>query len=154
MSRAGSSPDGLVQRMDDAWAAFGGAVDRLPTSALGKPTASGWTLGAMLAHVTAWHDATAFRVHRFAATGRSQPKVEEDDDRFNARVASETAAHPPDRILSAMRASYARLRDAVASLDALDAEGWVEHVVAGNTYEHYDEHRPEVDAALAAEGGS
>ena len=42
---------------------------------------------------------------------------------------------------------------AVASLEALDAEGWVEHVVAGNTYEHYEEHFPEVEAALSATRG-
>ena len=138
----------LLERMDGAWARFGGAVDRLDPSALATPTASGWTLGAMLAHVTAWHDATAFRVLRFGATGHTQPKVEEDDDRFNARVAAETVDLPPDRILASLRASYDRLRGAVASLDALDADGWVEHVIAGNTYEHYDEHLREVDAAL------
>lgn len=138
----------LLARMDDAWARFGGAVNQLDASALAAPTASGWTLGAMLAHVTAWHDATAFRVQRFAATRHSQPKVEEDDDRFNERVAAETADLPPDRILASLRSSYQRLRDAVASLDTLDADGWVEHVVAGNTYEHYEEHLPEVEAAL------
>ena len=102
----------------------------------------------MLAHVTAWHDATAFRVLRFGATGHTQPKVEEDDDRFNARVAAETAELPHERILGSLRSSYDRLRHAVASLDGLDADGWVEHVVAGNTYEHYEEHLPEVEAAL------
>ena len=138
----------LLDRIDAAWAQFRGAVDRLDTSALSVPTASGWTLGAMLAHVTAWHDATAFRVLRFGATGHTQPKVEEDDDRFNARVAAETAELPHERILGSLRSSYDRLRHAVASLDGLDADGWVEHVVAGNTYEHYEEHLPEVEAAL------
>ena len=55
---------------------------------------------------------------------------------------------PPDRLLTSLRSSYQRLRDAVASLDGLDDDGWVEHVVAGKTYEHYEEHLPEVEAAL------
>ena len=148
MTGARSARDALLDRMDGSWAGFAGAVDRLDPVALSTPTASGWTLGAMLAHVTAWHDATAFRVQRFGATGHTQPKVEEDDDRFNARVAVETADVPPDRLLTSLRSSYQRLRDAVASLDGLDDDGWVEHVVAGNTYEHYEEHLPEVEAAL------
>ncbi|HSL75565.1 MAG TPA: maleylpyruvate isomerase N-terminal domain-containing protein [Candidatus Limnocylindrales bacterium] len=148
MTDAPAARDALLERMDAAWAGFGGAVDQLDGAALAAPTPSGWTLAAMLAHVTGWHEATAFRVHRFGATGHSQPKVEEDDDRFNARVAAETADLPPDRILVSLRASYGRLRDAVASLDGLDDDGWVEHVVAGNTYEHYEEHLPEVQAAL------
>lgn len=147
MTEARAARDALLDRMDGGWTGFGGAVDRLDPAALSAPTASGWTLGAMLAHVTAWHDATAFRVQRFAATGHTQPKVEEDDDRFNARVEAETADLPPDRILASLRSSYERLRGAVASLDGLDDDGWVEHVVAGNTYEHYEEHLPEVEAA-------
>jgi uncharacterized protein (TIGR03083 family) len=148
MTDGPASRDALLDRMDSAWAEFRRAVDRLDPAELSALTASGWTLGAMLAHVTAWHDATGFRVHRFGATGQSQPKVEEDDDRFNARVAVETADLSPDRILASLRSSYVRLRDAVASLAALDDDGWVEHVVAGNTYEHYEEHLPEVEAAL------
>ena len=140
--------EALLDRMDGAWAGFSGSVDRLDPGDLAMPTASGWTLGAMLAHVTAWHDATAFRVQRYGATSHTQPKVEEDDDRFNERVAAETAGLPPDRILASLRSSYDRLRDAVASLDTLDEDGWVEHVVAGNTYEHYEEHLPEVEAPL------
>jgi hypothetical protein len=134
--------------MDDGWRRFAGGVTQLEPSALAEPTASGWTLSAMLAHVTAWHDATAFRVHRFGATRHTQPKVEEDDDLFNARVAAETKDRPPEAVLEALMASYGRLRGAVAALDTLDAGGWVEHVVAGNTWEHYEEHLPEVEAAL------
>ena len=145
-----STVEELVQRMDAGWEAFSTAVGRLPAASLDEHTASGWTLAAMLAHITAWHDATAFRIHRFAATGHAQPKVEEDDDRFNARVATESVRRTPDQIVAALHASFGRLREAVATLDVLDEEGWVEHVVSGNAYEHHAEHQAELDAVLMA----
>ncbi len=34
-----------------------------------------------------------------------------------------------------------------APIPALDADGWVTAVVAGDTFEHYEEHAPELDGA-------
>lgn len=104
----------------------------------------------MLAHVAAWHDATAYRLHRFTATGVPQDKVEPDDDAFNARVARESAELSDERVIATLDASYARLQAAIRDLPVGygdDDEGWVEAVVAGNTYDHYPEHLVELAAA-------
>jgi hypothetical protein len=125
---------------------------RLSHEAYERPTASGWTVGAMLAHIAAWHEATAYRLYRFGATGHAQPKVVEDDEAFNARVAAETAGRHAELIRADVHASFERLRAAVLALDPeLDPKGWVEAVVAGNTYEHYEEHRDELQAATRTE---
>ena len=125
---------------------------RLSHEAYERPTPSGWTVGAMLAHIAAWHEATAYRLHRFGATGHPQPKVVEDDEAFNAQVAAETAGRHAELIRADVHASFERLRAAVLALDPdLDPKGWVEAVVAGNTYEHYEEHREELRVATRTE---
>ena len=125
---------------------------KLSHEAYERPTPSGWTVGAMLAHIAAWHEATAYRLHRFAATGHPQPKVVEDDETFNAQVAAETAGRHAELVRADVHVSFERLRLALLTLDPeLDAKGWVEAVVAGNTYEHYEEHREELRAATRRE---
>ncbi len=147
-----SPRDGLVYRVDEAWRPFAAGMARLQHETYGRPTSSGWTVGAMLAHIAAWHDATAYRLHRFGATGHAQPKVVDDDEAFNARVAAEIAGRPPEMIRTDVHGSFERLRAAVLALDPeLDPKGWVEAVVAGNTYEHYDEHRAELESAFSVE---
>jgi hypothetical protein len=144
--------DELLDRMDHGWTMFEGLVERLPDDRFGSPTSSGWALGSMLAHVAAWHDETTHRLYRYLATGHEQPPPNESDasdDAYNARVVAESRDRSPDQIRHALRRSYARLRGAVAELDpTLDEGGWVAAVVGGNCHEHYEEHQPEVEAAL------
>jgi hypothetical protein len=142
-----------VFRVDEAWRPFAADMARLSHEAYEQTTEAGWTVGGMLAHVAAWHEATAYRLHRFGATGRPQPKVVDDDDAFNARVIDETAGRHAELIRADVHASFERLRAAVLALDPeLDPQGWVEAVVAGNTYEHYAEHSAELRAAARAFG--
>ena len=147
-----SPRDDLVFRVDEAWRPFAADMAKLSHEAYEGPTASGWTVGAMLAHIAAWHEATAYRLHRFGATGHAQPKVVEDDETFNARVVAETAGRHAELIRADVHASFERLRLALLTLDPeLDQKGWVEAVVAGNTYEHYAEHHDELRAATRTE---
>ena len=146
--------DELLDRMDHGWTMFETLVARVPPDRFGEPTSSGWGLGSMLAHVAAWHDETTHRLYRFMATGHAQPAPTEGDtseDAYNARVVNETRDRSADEILHSLRRSFARLRGAVAELgDALDDDGWTFDVVSGNTFGHYQEHQPEVEAALDA----
>jgi hypothetical protein len=139
--------DALLRRVEEGWASFDERLDRVPSGAFGRITPSGWTIGAMLGHLAAWHDATTYRLHRFAATRHEQPVVEADTDAFNARAASEVSGLSGEEIRAGVRASFEQLRDAIRALPSLDPDGWVVAVVADNTYEHYDEHLPELDGA-------
>ena len=147
-----SPRDDLVFRVDEAWRPFAADMARLSHEAYERPTASGWTVGVMLAHIAAWHEATAYRLYRYGATAHPQPKVVEDDEAFNAQVAAETTGRHAELIRADVHASFERLRVAVLALDPeLDPKGWVEAVVAGNTYEHYAEHHDELRAATRTE---
>jgi hypothetical protein len=143
----------MLARIDASWDAFRAAVKVRRGQGFDATTHSGWTVRAVLAHVGAWHDATADRLRRFAATGRGQPKVEADDDVFNARVAAETADRRDDQVVADLDRSFARFRAAVGELPGFSAndDGWVEAVVAGNSYEHYTEHLDELRAAAPAD---
>jgi hypothetical protein len=147
------SRDQLLDRMDHGWTMFEALTERVHPDRFGAPTSSGWALGSMLAHVAAWHDETTHRLYRYMATGRQQPPPNEgdaNDDAYNARVVEESRDRSPEQLRHSLRRSYARLRGAVAELDAtLDDDGWVAAIVGGNTHEHYEEHQPEVEAALA-----
>jgi hypothetical protein len=151
------SRDELLDRMDHGWTMFEALVARVPDAQFDTPTSSGWALGSMLAHVAAWHDETTHRLYRYMATGHHQPPPNEgdaSDDAYNARVVDETRDRTPDQILHSLRRSYARLRGAVAELGAeLDEDGWVSAIVGGNSHGHYEEHQPEVEAALEESAG-
>lgn len=139
--------DELHRRVEDGWRSFDARLDLLTPADVERLTPSGWTIGAMLGHIAAWHDATTYRLHRFAATGHEQPRVEADDDAFNAHVAAEVEGLPATRLVGWVRASYRRLDDVLRALPRLDADGWVKAVVSGNTFEHYEEHERELDGA-------
>jgi hypothetical protein len=147
--------DELIARLDAAWADFAGQVKRLPRERFDALTPAGWTITAMLSHIAAWHDATTYRLSRFAATGKQQPTVEPDDRAFNARVAAEAAGLPPEHVVQTLEASARRLRDAIVELPpGLDEEGWIEAVVGGNSFDHYDEHREELDVHIGGPSAS
>jgi hypothetical protein len=139
--------DELLDRLDRGWAEFRALAEAARDTGFDRRTNAGWTIGAMLAHVAAWHDATAFRLHRFAVTGQPQPKVEDDDDAFNARVTENAAGRADDDILADLDTSFTRLRAAIEALPAAlraAEDGWAEAVLAGNSFEHYEEHASEL----------
>jgi hypothetical protein len=69
----------------------------VPRERCAERTSAGLSL-AMPPHVAAWHDATADRVHRYAATAaRPSPKVDAHDE-LNARVAAEMSDSPPELV--------------------------------------------------------
>src|SRR5688500_17389787 len=106
----------------------------------------------MLAHIAAWHEATAYRLYCFGATGHPQPKEVEDDEALNAAGAAEADGRHAELTRADVHATFERLRAAVLTLDPeLDPKGWIEGVVAGNTYENDEEHGDEVRAATRTE---
>ena len=139
----------LLIQVDRGWVDLERRVRRLPIDAYERPTATGWSLKAMLAHIAAWHDATTHRLYRFLATGREQPMVVEDDDAFNATVVEETADRSAEQVRRSLYRSFERLREVLGEVPPdLDGSGWIAAVAAGNSYGHYPEHLPELDAAL------
>lgn len=174
----GTSKAGLLQRMDEAWTAFGGPTLALGARGLRERTSVGWTYAEMIGHVRAWHVLTARRLRAYAQTGaidlpdaetsravfaelglapaRAEALVRAwSTDAFNAAVAEVAAGASTHGLVPSLFASYRQLRDAVAALSdaqiqahAEEGRSFVEALVEGNSYGHYAEHRSELEPAL------
>ena len=137
-----------LARMDEAWSAFHGRVTSLPTEQL-EPRigGDGWTRKQMLAHIGTWHDLTVERLGRFAESGEPA-ELAEHEDAINARAARAAEGRTTGEILLGMADSYRRLRRAVGTLSEAQIaahDGGAAAVIAGNSFGHYAEHRPDLD---------
>ena len=141
-----------LRRMDEGWAAFDERVKALRTEQLTTRLGEGeWTRKQMLAHITTWHELTTDRLLRFGEAGEPVGLPgDEQEDAINARTARSSEGRTTGEIVIAMTDSHRRLRRAVASLtdEQLAAhDGWAAAVIAGNSFEHYEQHLPDLDPA-------
>lgn len=105
----------------------------------------GWSVKATLGHITWWE-----HVPLHAITGEADEDIlageEWDIDRVNAKLLERNRARPLDEVRADFDVSYAALLEALEALpvERLDAPspygGTLESLIAGNTYQHYDEH--------------
>jgi len=139
----------ILARMDEGWSRFHGRVTSIPTEKLADRIGEdGWTRKQMLAHIATWHDLATERLARFADTGEPAHLAEEADA-INARAARAAEGRTSGEVLLAMADSYRRFRRQVGTLtDAqLGAhEAWAAAIVAGNSFEHYEEHLADLGA--------
>ena len=146
----------LGAKVDVAWKGFREAVRHVGRAKMDQPTGAGWTYHDLVAHVAGWHDLSARRLRLFRTTGALPGAGDEaavgvpsfsGADEFNARLVSahrlvgaEALVDELDTTFRAVRAEIALLDD--AQLSAHD--GWAAALVAGNTFDHYAEHAPEL----------
>ena len=138
-----------LARMDEGWTDFVGRVHALPGEQMGTRLGDGaWTRKQMLAHITTWHELTVERLSGLVASGEP-PELNEEEDVINARAARAAEGRTSGEIVQSMQDSYARLRREVARLtDAqlVEHDGFAAAVIAGNSYGHYREHLPDLEA--------
>ena len=134
--------------MDEGWAAFHGRIQALAPERLADHLGEGrWSRKQMLAHVVTWHDLTVERLAGFGESGEPQD-FDGETDAINARAARAAEGRTTGEILLGLEESYRRLRRSVARLTDGQLsvhDGWAAEVIAGNSYGHYDEHRPDLD---------
>lgn len=144
-----------MRRVDEAWRSFHAAAVRFPAERMDERLSEhGWTVKQMLAHIAAWHDVTADRMIKFINTGHT-PEFDQDDDVFNAMIARRAVGKTAGEILNDTDATFNRLRRQMQrltdpQLNANDA--WAAWVIRGNTYGHYDEHRPDIQTPETMSG--
>jgi hypothetical protein len=135
--------------LDEAWRQFRGAVDAIPGEYLDlRLQVGGWTRKQMLAHISVWHDLTVQRLNSFMQTGQAAT-LSEHEDVINARAARAAEGRTAGEIMQNIDDSYRRLYRLIGRLsnDQLQAhDGWAGAVIAGNTYDHYREHRADLKA--------
>jgi hypothetical protein len=146
----GQNVDDILARMDEAWTAFLGGVRTVTGGGLEVRLGDGlWTRKQMLAHVTTWHEMTIERLAKFVETGEPQD-FEGDADAINARAARAAEGRTAGEVLLNMEESYRRLRREVGRLSDVQVtanDAWATAVIAGNSYDHYAEHMPDLEGA-------
>ncbi|MEP7159447.1 MAG: DinB family protein [Chloroflexota bacterium] len=133
----------MVRRVEGSWAAFRAAAVRFPLERMDEHLSEGgWTRKQMLAHIAAWHDLASDRLVKFFLGG--QPVyLERETDAINASVARQAIGKTSGEVLKDMEMTYNRLHRQMSRLtdEQLGAnDEWAAAIIAGNTFEHYDEH--------------
>lgn len=122
----------------------------------------GWTAKDLLAHITVWERRLLTWIERWRATGRPErpePGVAWDaGDLLNDRDYARAKGRPLADVRREADASHEAVLRAIEALNddelAVRSEGsdgptWA-WIIGANTYEHYHEHREEIEAWLQA----
>jgi hypothetical protein len=149
----------LLARMEESRRALLAALDRAGPDVLQRSGSWGeWTLKDLIAHLVYWQTSAAERLQLYIAgdTGAALALAPTDDaatDEINAGVYRANRDRPLAEMLETFAVSYGTLRTAAKSVPAalytkeeLPLRAWL----AGNSFEHYDEHLPDVERALSA----
>jgi hypothetical protein len=134
-------------RVDGAWLQFLASASAFPSERMDEHLSEGgWTRKQMLAHISAWHDAAHDQLGDMIMTGKPSERTF-DEDPFNARVARQAIGRTAGEILKEMEMTFNRLRRQLGRLtdqQLVANDGWAASVIAGNTYEHYQQHAADV----------
>ena len=123
----------------------------------------GWSIKDMLAHIASWH-------HRLlawldAAVRNQEPTLSgldsvEEMDALNAQFYQENKSRPLDEVLADFRTSRQQIMDIVQAMPEEDLMSphrfdWSKgeplwHLIAGDTFEHYQEHLAQIQEWLAS----
>jgi hypothetical protein len=155
--------DELLASMESGYNSFDQAISPLSETQLTTPGANGdWSIKDIVAHIVAWQHVLLCRLQAVARHETPEGKFhldEKDIDDINARFYDENRNRPPAEVLEDFRATYHAIVAQVQSLpdDDLFEAGrltWMQgsalwRYVAGDTYEHYDEHLSSIRNWLA-----
>ena len=121
----------------------------------------GWSIKDMLAHIASWH-------HRLlkwleAAVQNEEPAISgpdnvEEMDALNAQFYQENISRPLDEVLPDFRTTRQQIMDIVQAMPEEDLMSphrfaWSQgkplwHLIAGDTFEHYEEHLAQIQEWL------
>jgi hypothetical protein len=154
----------ILARMAESYGTLRATLDRAGAEVLERPGTWGdWSLKDLVAHLTYWQTVATDRLQKFM-TGRAdeihffQDSTESfqgtsEIDEVNENVYRANKDRPLAEMLEQLDITYQALRTAAKSVPAdvypqdqqpSPLRGWV----AGNSFAHYDEHRPDIDKAI------
>ena len=152
----------LLTRIREARAALDRTVDRLSEAQLTARGPDGWSGKDHLAHLAAWEGKiVAVMEGRPAHEGLGLDEATyrgANIDEINAHLHERARARPLPDVLAAFRRTHERLLVALEALpeaeltrpyQSADAGDVLADGIAGNTYEHYEEHRAAIEALAA-----
>jgi hypothetical protein len=151
----------FLEEERDAWAPFE-ALAALDDDALTRPVeaAHGWSGRDLMGHLLAWQ-AVALEAAKELAVNETSATFERFDadweargDAVNEELQADWAARPLDEVRAAFSSQPGELR---GYLTVVPETRWLKHAdhlrsFHDETIAHYEEHRPELAAILAATG--
>ncbi len=142
----------------DAWRPYE-ALGELGDEQLERPVeaAHGWSGRDLIAHLVGWHEITLDVARELAVdeTSRARDRIEREwdarGDDWNADIIAAWAALPMDEVRQRLRTVPGELR---GYLTVIPEARWLKHpthfeLFLDSTVDHYEEHRPDLEAILA-----
>ena len=145
----------LLKAIQKGRSEFEAALARLSPEQMAAPGAMGeWSVKDILGHIGMWESrlVTILYAIERGATPPQAVHIQAEVDKVNAESYAEQRDRPLDRVLADFHGVHKQLLkrlDAVKESDLFDPKRfkWMEgeplaKLVAGDTFEHYAEHRP------------
>lgn len=152
----------LLRRLDREYRRFHEVIAPLSPDQLRAPGVVGaWSIAEVMAHFIA-HEQFALRELGYALRGERYDSGEIDTDAMNAQAVAERRARTPAETLQAWDDSYRQVVAAVRALSDADfdpggpvaqlLDDSIDGALANNSYDHYAEHLPEIEAWARQQG--
>ena len=159
--------DELLDRTRTGWATLTNAINDLTEDGMTSAPAGGWSGKDQLAHIATWQRIALARItgaDEDALVGWTpEESATKGIDEVNARIVELNADRPLGDVRADFEDSHSELVAAVEGMSQEDLDrlhvpdqaqrGTFAQMIAANTFEHYEEHIPMIEA-LASEGGS
>ena len=137
-----STPRALRATIEPAWARFRALASAADVD---RDLGADWTVKGMLAHVAYWLEVLPQELPIRLEGRRSPPG---DFDQQNLRIAADAARLDRDGVLARLDAGYATTMRAIAALPQdREIDFMAIRLIAGETYEHFREHRSDLEGA-------
>ena len=140
------SKDALLRQIGQSYRALRSSLEALPHERFIEKLDTGWSLNENVAHLAAWEETVPKRVAA-VLEGGEDPKLYDDVDAFNARVAAASRGATTDELLARWSTAHDRVLETMRSMPD-DAERLAFEIVEWNTTGHYPDHFADIDAAI------
>ena len=152
--------EALLAKIEDGWRALMAAVEAVPVNKMALAPSGGWSVKDQIAHVTAWEDILL----RHYIGGAPLPEVAgakgaaiEDIDHVNLILFERDHDLTIEQVMDRAAVTHKTVIEKIQVTDWETLQGphrvgdrelpSLLAAVAANTYEHYEEHTPQIEAA-------
>jgi uncharacterized damage-inducible protein DinB len=129
-------------REAESWAAFETALSRIPRERWDETgILPGWSVKDLLWHMAGWMQKCARNLERFGR-GEDELASEQTVDERNEELAAQARGMTVDAVYRGLMSARDLVREGWQALPNVDDRAVEE--LAGETYDHYDEHRADL----------
>jgi uncharacterized damage-inducible protein DinB len=132
-----------AKREADSWASFETALEAIPRGSWeDEGVLPGWSVKELLWHMAGWLQKCARRLEEIR-TGREAARTGQTVDERNDELAAQARTMTVDAVYRGLIDARALVREEWGALPDVDERAISE--LADETYEHYDEHREDLE---------